>query len=150
MLQPDFFTWIEKPILAASAGPTQQEELEWLREQGIDIVISLTEVPLPRRWVDDAGLMMVHIPIFDMTAPSQREMEECLQVIRRAAQSKMGVLIHCAAGKGRTGTIVAGYLTAKGMSGQEAIEHTRSLRPGSIETREQEAAVMDFARNRKG
>ena len=56
-----------------------------------------------------------------------------------------GVGVHCAMGRGRTGTMLACYLVAKeGYSGDAAIEETRRRRRGSIETRLQEQAVRDF------
>lgn len=54
--------------------------------------------------------------------------------------------VHCAKGRGRTGTMLASYLVAReGYSGDEAIKETRRRRNGSIETRGQEQAVRDFA-----
>ncbi|NXT20028.1 DUS23 phosphatase, partial [Syrrhaptes paradoxus] len=48
-------------------------------------------------------------------------------------------------GHGRTGTMLACYLAkARKMSGDDAIREIRRLRPGSIETREQEQAVIRF------
>ncbi|NXE30961.1 DUS23 phosphatase, partial [Ardeotis kori] len=50
-------------------------------------------------------------------------------------------------GHGRTGTMLACYLAkAREMSGGDAIREIRRLRPGSIETQEQEQAVMRFCR----
>ena len=63
------------------------------------------------------------------------------------------VLVHCGGGKGRAGTFAACCLAMWGtppdlaadrpvMSAQEAVRLVRSLRPGSIETQEQEAFVQ--------
>ncbi len=146
MPAPHSFSWVEVPFLAASASPYDLEELLWLRQHGIDIILTLTEDPLPRSWVDDAGLMMVHVPIQDMDSPTEEQFDECISVIRRAVAAKMGVLVHCLAGRGRTGTILAGYLVSKGLSSRDAIRQIRQMRPGSIETSEQEQAVHKWAR----
>ena len=59
--------------------------------------------------------------------------------------------VHCAMGRGRTGTMLACYLVAReGYSGDAAIEESRKRRRGSIETRTQEKAVRDFADYLKG
>jgi hypothetical protein len=42
MPQPLGFSWIEKPLLAAMARPEGPEDLDWLRQQGIELLISLT------------------------------------------------------------------------------------------------------------
>lgn len=53
--------------------------------------------------------------------------------------------MHCLLGHGRTGTLLACYLVkARALSGAAAIREIRRLRPGSIETREQEEAVIQF------
>ena len=65
------------------------------------------------------------------------------------------VLIHCGGGKGRAGTFVACCLAMWGLSppfdltvekpvlsAQAAVRIVRNLRPGSIETQEQEAFVQ--------
>jgi len=144
MSRPYFFSWVEEPLLAACAWPNGPEELGWVRSQGIQIVISLTEDSLPRDWVDGAGLMSVHIPVPDMDSPTEEQIEKGVSVIEKGIASKMGVLVHCMAGRGRTGTLLASYLVKKGMSAREAIRHIRQLRPGSVEVADQEGAVYDY------
>jgi atypical dual specificity phosphatase len=141
---PFGFSWVDHPHLAALARPDSAADLAWLREQGVQLLVSLTEDPLPRQWVNDAGLMAVHIPIPDMDAPSERQLALALDTIARARQSGMGVAVHCAAGKGRTGTVLAAYFVANGMSASEAIRKVRELRPGSVETFEQEQAISEW------
>ncbi|NXM01513.1 DUS23 phosphatase, partial [Tyrannus savana] len=50
-----------------------------------------------------------------------------------------------ALGFGRTGTLLGCYVgKQRGLSGAEAVREIRRLRPGSIETPEQEQAVIRF------
>lgn len=146
---PYGFSWVDPPHLAALARP-DAEDLAWLRENGVQVLITLTEHPLPRQWVNDAGLMAVHIPVDDFTAPSERQLRLAIDTIDRAKRSGMGVAVHCAAGKGRTGTVLAAYLVTVGMTAAEAIRKVRELRPGSIETFEQEQAVSDWEKRQAG
>ncbi|MCX7666698.1 MAG: dual specificity protein phosphatase family protein [Gemmataceae bacterium] len=143
---PHAFSWVQYPLLAACAAPETPEELVWLRQNRIDILITLTENSLPRKWIDHAGLMSVHIPIPDMEAPTTQQFRQALSVIEKAHQSKMGVCVHCWAGRGRTGTILAGYFVSQGLSPKQAITKVRQLRPGSIEVSSQEQAIYDFAK----
>jgi atypical dual specificity phosphatase len=149
MPQPKDFTWIEKPLLAALARPEALDELEWLRRQGIELVVSLTEDPPRRDWVDAAGLLVFHSPMVDMEAPPVEQLEKCVSAIIRAHERQMGVAVHCGAGLGRTGVVLACYFVDKGLSAANAVARIRRLRPGSIETDEQEQAVAAFARRKE-
>ena len=146
MAAPNGFSWVEKPLLAALARPTEPEDFAWLRQQGIEVLLSLTEDPPRRDWVNDAGLMLVHVPVEDMEAPTQEQLDRCLSAITRANEQNMGVAVHCTAGLGRTGVVLACYFTAKGLTAQNAIARVRRMRPGSVETDEQAEAVEQFAK----
>ena len=146
---PDGFSWVDEPHLAGLARPGSVEDLLWLRRQGIEVLIALTEEPPRRHWVNDAGLMAIHVPVEDMTAPSQEQLDQCLNAIRNANQKGMGVAVHCGAGLGRTGVVLASYLVSQGLTAGKAIARVRKLRPGSIETPEQEEAIAEFERRQK-
>ncbi len=145
MPAPEGFSWIDKPLLAAMARPADSDEFVWLREHGIEFLIALTEDPPRRDWVNNAGLFLVHVPVVDMTPPTQAQIDQCMSVIERAHQQNMGVGVHCGAGMGRTGVILACYFVRKDMSAKNAIARIRRLRPGSIETEEQVEAVTQYA-----
>lgn len=149
MPPPLGFSWIEKPFLAALARPESADECVWIREQGIQLLVSLSEDPLPRHWINDAGLFAMHVPIVDMHPPSQKQIDLILSAIAKIKGQKMGAAIHCTAGLGRTGTIIACFFVQQGMSGPAAIARIRDLRPGSVETEEQAEAVLDFARRKQ-
>lgn len=108
--------------------------------------MTLNEDRIRRDWVDSAGLLVVHIPVIDMDAPTQSQLSQCVSVIERSQAQKMGVLVHCTAGMGRTGTVLAAYFVSHGFTPQAAIARVRELRPGSVETVEQEESVREFAR----
>jgi atypical dual specificity phosphatase len=146
---PHGFTWIEKPLLAALARPSEPEDYAWLREQGVELLLCLTEERPRRDWVEEANLLVFHEPVEDMEAPTQEQLERCVSAILRANERNMGVAVHCEAGMGRTGTVLAAYFVARGMSAAEAIARVRRMRPGSIETDEQVEAIERFARQRR-
>jgi atypical dual specificity phosphatase len=146
MSTPNGFSWVEKPLLAALASPADADDFIWLRQQGLDVLLSLTEDPPRRHWVNDAGLMLVHVPMIDMQPPTPEEIDKSLSAIRRAHENNIGVAVHCGAGLGRTGVVLACYFVTKGLSAANAIARVRRLRPGSVETDEQERAIEEFAR----
>jgi atypical dual specificity phosphatase len=146
MARPPGFTWIEKPLLGAMARPEAPEELGWLRSQGIQVLVSLTEDAPRHDWVEEAGLLLFHVPMIDMEAPSVEQLGRCVSAIKRANDRSMGVAVHCGAGLGRTGVVLACYFVERGLTPANAIARTRRLRPGSIETDDQAEAVAEYAR----
>ena len=92
--------------------------------------------------------MVFHVPIEDMEAPTQDQLEKCVNAINKAHEQDLGVVVHCGAGLGRTGVVLAAYLVNKGQTAQNAMARVRRLRPGSIETDEQADAVVEFARRK--
>ncbi len=149
MVQPSGFSWVDKPLLAALARPSGPEDLAWLREQGIEVLLSLTEERPRRDWIDESGLLVDHVPLEDMEPPEQDQLDRCVSTILRANERRMGVAVHCGAGLGRTGVVLAAYFVARGLSASNAIARIRRLRPGSIETEEQAAAVELYARRKR-
>jgi atypical dual specificity phosphatase len=145
---PPGFSWVDPPRLAALAQPESADDLRWLRANGVDLLVSLTEDPPPRRWVNDAGLFLLHLPVEDMTAPTPSQLSAAVAAIGRANAAGLGAAVHCAAGMGRTGTVLACHFVARGDSAGAAVERVRAARPGSVETRDQEQAVREFARRR--
>jgi atypical dual specificity phosphatase len=147
MAPPKGFSWIEKPHLGALAWPSDLEDLKWLRNQGIQLLVSLTEERLRRDWVNEAGLLVFHVPMIDMEAPSLEQIDRAVSAINRAIEQQMGAAVHCGAGLGRTGVVLAGYLVNKGLSSQNAISRVRRLRPGSIETDDQAEVIEEYAKH---
>lgn len=139
--------------VAGSAHPGSGQRLAGalgeLRELGIASIVSLSERPLERALLREFEFAYAHVPVVDFSPPTVEQMAECVEFIEERNREGDGVLIHCAAGQGRTGTMLAAFLVARGLGPEEAIEEIRRLRPGSIETREQESAVYDFDRHLK-
>lgn len=159
------FYWLIEGVLAGCARPgaarassadaratsplaTLAADLEWLREQGIGAVLSLTETPLPEEALARHDLAVIHIPVDDMTAPAPEQFEEALTFIDNQRLLGKGVAVHCKMGQGRTATILAAYLIRAGATSTDAIKELRALCPGAISAEEQERALHAFARRR--
>ena len=136
--------WIVKGRIAALPMPSRQE-MRALREAGFGLVVNLTEKPGPTAMADAEGLRGVHLPLQDMQPPDQEQIAEFVALVRRALRSERPVAVHCMGGLGRTGTMIACYLVAEGMKPWAAMDHVRERRPGSIQTEEQEEAVVRYA-----
>lgn len=116
-----------------------------LQELGVGAVVSLTELPLASSALSVVGMGYLHLPIRDMSPPSLGEIEQFLTFSKVSIKEGSPVLVHCGAGLGRTGTMLACYLVERGHAPAVAIDRVRAERPGSIETLEQEMAIFQYA-----
>jgi len=143
------FTWVVADQLAAMARPGRERDLDrdlaFLQSAGLTVLVSLTEEPIAPEMLAKYGITGLHLPVADFTPPSMAQIEQFLATFKKAQLEARPVGIHCTAGKGRTGTMLAAYLVSKGQSASEAIAKIRRLRPGSVETPEQEARIAEFA-----
>lgn len=141
-----FQNWIIPKRLLASAYPGEPGGLADLAEQGIGVVVNLHERAHAPERLAALGLVEVHIPVPDFAAPTPEQLAAGVAAICSALADGKGVAVHCAAGLGRTGTVVACYLVSTGLDAAAAMARVREARPGSIETRTQEAAIEAFSR----
>src|SRR5689334_23172901 len=142
-------TWIEDGRLAACSYPGDRA-LRALAADGVTLLINLHERPHPPAALARHRLAELHLPVPDFTPPSPKQLERGIAAIEAELASGRRVAVHCRAGLGRTGTLVACYLVGRGHGPDDAIARVRALRPGSVETPAQVAAVAAFARRVAG
>ncbi|MGH2355819.1 MAG: dual specificity protein phosphatase family protein [Chloroflexota bacterium] len=143
------FSWLIEGELAGASRPQTDDALAVLRAAGIRALLSLSEQPLPGELLEKHGLQAEHLPIADFTAPTIPQAEQAVVAIHRFRDAGLPVAVHCGAGLGRTGTILACYLVWQGMPAEDAIATVRARRPGSVETPEQEAVVARYDRQQR-
>jgi atypical dual specificity phosphatase len=146
------FSWVIDKELAGSAAPMFSEQLSHLKSQGIRAILRLAypgkdDYVLDAVSVRDAGLVDRQIPVEDYSAPNQDQIREAVAFIEMQLRAKKPVAVSCGAGCGRTGTILACYLVARGYTAKDAIETLRAKRPCSIETPPQEESVYEFEKS---
>lgn len=147
------FCYVIEGVLAGMACPglhgSLREDLEFLKSQGIGAVVTLTEYSLERNEVERLGFRYLHLPVEDFAPPALEQVEAFLAFLRQAEADGVPVTVHCAAGRGRTGTMLACALVQRGVTAEEAIGRLRELRPHSVETLEQEEMVRTLERRLK-
>ena len=138
-------TWFDHERVAACAFPRTDATFRYLADHGVRLVINLHERPHAAGRLAVYGLTELHLPVPDFTPPTHDQLQCGVDAMQQAIDSRDRVAVHCGAGLGRTGTLVACYLVRRGLKADVAIAHVRALRPGSIETDAQVAAVHTFA-----
>lgn len=151
---PRFFSWLIPYRLAVMSTPRNKEDIQALVDLQIGLIVTLTEEePLSADWFSSKPIENLFLPVSNYKAPTIAQIETFIDTVLRLPSDR-AALVHCGGGKGRAGTFAACYLLACGFSesrteypafsAAQAIELVRTLRPGSMETREQESFVATY------
>jgi atypical dual specificity phosphatase len=150
--RPTNFGWVLDGKLAGSGLPMTYSQFFWLIKHGIKTIITVREVPLPSNWftesiknIESDNINYLHLSVEDFGAPSIEEIDSTVDYIQRQIDNRKPVMVHCAAGKGRTGTLLAAYLLKnENLTAEQAIKKIRNLRPGSIQSNIQEMTISMY------
>lgn len=123
------------------AGPVR-DDLDRIAEWGAERVLTLTagaeaDVDAIRDGCDARGLGWDHVPIVDFRTPDRAAAGQWARLepgltdlLRRGG----GLLIHCQAGRGRSGMIALRLMIRAGEPPEAALARLRAIRPGAVET----------------
>lgn len=138
------FSWVVPQEICGSAWPESVANIDFLRSEGVGVVVSLSSERRPHRSAADS--MECHlIPVEEFEDPTMKQITQFIDICDQARQAKKGVCVHCRMGRGRTGVMLACYLMKfYSQPPDAAMRNVRLMRPGSVETREQERAVRKF------
>jgi atypical dual specificity phosphatase len=143
------FSFVIDGCLAGMAHPglggRVTNALEYLVANEVRGIVSLTWDPNDAEAVVQAGMKYLHLPVQDFCPPTLDQVDEFVSFVMDRRGAKEAAVVHCAAGMGRTGTMLACFLVSDGTNPGEAIRQIRQMRPGSIETSEQEELIQKWA-----
>ena len=107
----------------------EADELRWL-------AITRLGAEVKRR-----GMEWLHMPIRDVSTPGptfEAEWPAVSRSLRARLDAGENILVHCRGGLGRAGMIAARLLAEIGVDAEAAMERVRKVRPGAIQTDDQE------------
>jgi atypical dual specificity phosphatase len=143
--------WLVPGVLAGGPHPAHGEgghsrAIEELRREGIGAIVSLTEKPLVLQGV---LVEYQHAPTPDGDAPEY--LDSICNFIDAARRRGVGTFVHCHAGVGRTGTVLAAWLIwSRGMTAWAAIDEVRATyNRHAVESEAQLLALQAFERRNR-
>lgn len=131
--------WLRRNRIAGRSGP---DRAPWnpqeLAAGGIGAVVSVNRaISVYDDDLASAGLLSACFPMADNAPPRPGDFEHCTQMLPHAYDFLAGMiesgrvpLVHCSAGKDRTGLVLCDYLCrAEGLAPLDAIRELRRVRP---------------------
>ena len=126
--------------------PTSFEEIKWLVDGGVKSIVTVREESLDDDWIKNINYLHIHSN--DMGVPEFEDLVKAVDFIHQRITNNEPVMVHCLAGLGRTGTILACYLIKyQKLSADDSIQKVRESRPGSIQSFPQEEIIFQFEKS---
>ena len=122
------------------------DDLPELYSAGIRAVVSLLNIPFDDSVFKSAGFAYLSLPIPDGAPPTMEQAIKFMQFVIAQRSAQRAVAVHCQAGIGRTGTMIASYLITQGDDAKTAIRRVRAVNSSAIETPRQVQFLEYFAR----
>lgn len=140
---PSGFNWIVPGKLAGCAAPGVSvpidHDLGSLARIGITQLVTLTETDLDQEALRRHRLTNIHLSVFSREAPSIGQTHMLLVRMQKSIEAGEVLAVHCKAGLGRAGVILAAWLIKEGgLTAETSMARLRLIEPGFIQSKEQE------------
>lgn len=127
------------------------EDLDQLQALGVTQLVNLEEQPtVDLVQLGARGISSVRFPIRDMSAPTVRGAEAFSARLKLSLARGEVVVMHCRAGLGRTGTMLASLLVFEGETAEDAIGSVRAVRPYCVQSDAQVGFLCELERHMRG
>ena len=132
------FYWLRKGILAGSSRPHSSKNIEFVVNQGIKRIISISEPNGVRYLAKDFPVEVIPFEFEDFGIPSCNQLQEFFTIMENSIKEKKPVLVHCAMGCGRTGLLLTAFLMKfENKDWKNSLNDVRMYRPCAVESSSQ-------------
>lgn len=135
----------ERRLNSGGALNAYEDELPRLYSAGVRAVVSLLNIPSDAVVFESAGFAFLCLPVPDGGAPTLEQATKFVRFVNEQSTLHQPIAVHCEAGLGRTGTVLAVYLIAQGDSAEAAIRRIREVEKVAVETPRQIQFLEQFA-----
>lgn len=147
---PRGFFWVTPEVLGGMPRPgiidAVERDIEGLQRLGVTILVTLEEaLTVDAQLLATAGIRSIHFPIPDMGVSEVTSTIELCSSLERAMREGDVVAVHCRAGLGRTGTLLACQLIVAGETPRGALEAIRSINPRCVQSNAQVEFLRSFS-----
>jgi len=146
---PRGFLWLLKGQLAGTPLPgvffDVDYDLKALQRVGVTQLLSTTQRPVDGELLAEYDIEGKAFPIKDMGVPTLDQAVEICRFIEDKIEAGKVVAVHCRAGLGRTGTVLALYLIWKNNDALSALETVRNIEPRWVQSQQQVDFLDEFS-----
>ena len=128
------FVHPERRMACGAALSGFDDELSGLYSAGVRAVVSLLNIPSDAPVYESAGFKFLCLPLPDGGAPTKKQAAEFVRFVSEQRAERRPTAVHCEAGLGRTGTMLATYLISQGELAGDAIRRVRAVEKVAVET----------------
>jgi atypical dual specificity phosphatase len=114
-----------------------EDDLPLLHSAGVRAIVCLLNIPTDAPVYESAGFSFLCLPVPDGGAPTPEQASGFVRFVDEQRAANRPVAVHCEAGLGRTGTMLALYLISEGANAETAIRRVREVERVAVETRSQ-------------
>ncbi len=140
------FVHIDRRMTHGGALDAYDDDLPLLYSAGVRAVVSLLTLPTDAPVYYQAGFQFLCLPVLDGCAPTTEQADVFARFVVQERGARRPTAVHCEAGLGRTGAMIASYLISMGDSAEAAIQRVRSVQKVAVETSKQIEFLEQYAK----
>ena len=104
------FYWIRKGVLASSSRPRLVDDLQYIADQGIKRIISISAPNKIKEYAKGLSIEVIPMEFENYMVPTENQLKNFFSTMERSIKEKKPVLVQCQMGCGRTGLLLSSFI----------------------------------------